>query len=122
MPSTNREGTPPSDSAGSLVDGPDTQDCSKHAGGWGTPMTDYEFIWYGNKSESDYPKEACTPYYACAQIDNFKVNILLDGEVILTLLVLVLLEVKLLLLLLEEILLAILPGQHLEIRVLISLT
>ena len=80
MPSTNREGTPPSDSAGSLVDGPDTQDCSKHAGGWGTPMTDYEFIWYGNKSESDYPKEACTPYYhKAAQIDNFKVNILLDG-------------------------------------------
>ena len=56
MPSTNREGnTPPSDSAGSLVDGPDTQDCSKHAGGWGRGMNDYEYIWYGNKSEDDYP-------------------------------------------------------------------
>ena len=82
MPSTNREGnTPPSDSAGNLVDGPDTQDCSKAAGGWGTPMTDYEYIWYGNKDESKYPDEACTPYYhKAAQIDSLQVNTVIEGN------------------------------------------
>ena len=86
MPSTNREGnTPPSDSAGNLVDGPDTQDCSKHAGGWGRAMSDPEYIWYGNKSEDDYPDDACTPYYhKNAQIDDFTVNndVTVTGDVV----------------------------------------
>ena len=42
-------------------------------------MTDYEYIWYANASEDDYPKDACKPYYhKTAQIDNFKVNTLLE--------------------------------------------
>ena len=82
MPSTDREGnTPPSDSAGSLVDGPDSQDCSKHAGGWGRAMTDPEYIWYGNKSEDDYPEDACTPYYhKNAKIDDFTIINELTGK------------------------------------------
>ena len=41
--------------------------------------TDPEYIWYGNKSEDDYPEDACTPYYhKNAQIDNFTVNNDLD--------------------------------------------
>ena len=79
MPSTNREGAAAPSEAGELIDGPDTQDCSKHPGGWGVPMADPEYIWYGNKSEADYPKEACQPWYhKTAQIDNFKVNTLLE--------------------------------------------
>ena len=43
-------------------------------------MNDYEYIWYGNKGEDDYPDDACRPYYhKAAQIDNFKVNTLMDG-------------------------------------------
>ena len=43
-------------------------------------MNDYEYIWYGNKGEDDYPEDACRPYYhKAAQIDNFKVNTLMDG-------------------------------------------
>ncbi len=73
------------DSAGSFVPVPRTQDCSKHAGGWGRPMTDPEYIWYGNKSEDDYPEDACTPYYhKNAQIDDFKVNndVTVTGDVV----------------------------------------
>ena len=73
------------DSAGSFVPVPRTQDCSKHAGGWGRPMTDPEYIWYGNKSEDDYPEDACTPYYhKNAQIDDFKVNndVTVSGDVV----------------------------------------
>ena len=63
------------DSAGQFVEPPRTQDCSKHAGGWGRAMDDFEYIWYGNKSEDDYPEEACTPYYhKSAQIDKIQVN------------------------------------------------
>ena len=51
------------DSAGQFVEPPRTQDCSKKAGGWGRAMNDYEYIWYGNKGEDDYPDEACEPYY-----------------------------------------------------------
>ena len=36
MPSTNREGAAAPSEAGELIDGPDTQDCSKHPGGWGS--------------------------------------------------------------------------------------
>ena len=65
--------------AGEFIPSPRSQDCSKHAGGWGRGMTDFEYIWYGNKSEDDYPEEACTPYYhKSAQIDDFQVNNDLD--------------------------------------------
>ena len=75
MPSSNREGASAPSEAGELIDGPNKQDCSKHPGGWGVPMSDYEYIWYGNKSEGDYPKEACVPYYhQYAQIDSLLVN------------------------------------------------
>ena len=68
------------DSAGQFVEPPRTQDCSKKAGGWGREMNDYEYIWYGNKDESKYPDEACDPYYhKAAQIDNIRVNTLMDG-------------------------------------------
>ena len=73
------------DSAGSFVPVPRTQDCSKHAGGWGRAMNDFEYIWYGNKSEDDYPEDACTPYYhKNAQIDDFKVNndVTVSGDVV----------------------------------------
>jgi len=61
--------------AGEFIPSPRSQDCSKHAGGWGRGMDDFEYIWYGNKSEDDYPEEACTPYYhQSAQIDDLRVN------------------------------------------------
>jgi len=82
MPSSNREGADAPSAAGELIDGPDTQDCSKHAGGWGVPMADPEYIWYGNKSEDDYPKDACLPYHHVnAQIDNFQINLTLTGNI-----------------------------------------
>ena len=68
------------DSAGQFVEPPRTQDCSKKAGGWGRAMNDYEYIWYGNKDEDKYPDDACDPYYhQAAQIDNIKVNTLMNG-------------------------------------------
>ena len=51
MPSSNREGADAPSAAGELIDGPDNQDCDQHAGGWGRPVTNPEFIWYGNKGE-----------------------------------------------------------------------
>ncbi len=82
MPSSNREGADAPSAAGELIDGPDKQDCSQYAGGWGRPVTNPEFIWYGNKSESDYPEEACQPWYhRNAQIDNFTVNLTLTGNI-----------------------------------------
>ena len=67
-------------SAGEFIEVPPGKDCTKKDGGWGTPMTDYEFIWYGNIDEDKYPDDACTPYYhRSAQIDKFRVNTLLDG-------------------------------------------
>ena len=63
------------DSAGQFVEPPRTQDCSKKAGGWGRAMNDYEYIWYGNKGEDDYPEELNTPYYhKSAKIDKIQVN------------------------------------------------
>jgi hypothetical protein len=63
-----------------FIPSPRTKDCSKKPGGWGVPMTDYEYIWYGNKGEDDYPKDACLPlYHKSAQIDNFQVNTLLTS-------------------------------------------
>ena len=79
------KGTPPSDSAGSLWSTDlILQDCSKHAGGWGTPMTDYEFIWYGNKSEKVIiQRRHVLPIIISLHrfLDDFKVNILLDGVI-----------------------------------------
>ena len=67
--------------AGEFIPSPRSQDCSKHAGGWGRGMDDYEYIWYGNKSEDDYPEEACTPYYhKSAQIDSLQVNTVIEGD------------------------------------------
>ena len=73
------------DSAGEFIPSPRSQDCSKHAGGWGRAMSDPEYIWYGNKSEDDYPDDACTPYYhKNAQIDDFTVNndVTVTGDVV----------------------------------------
>ena len=67
-------------SAGEFIEAPPGKDCTKKDGGWGEPMTDYEFIWYGNIDEDKYPDDACKPYYhKSAQIDKFRVNTLLDG-------------------------------------------
>jgi len=69
-----------SESAKEFIPSPRSKDCSKKAGGWGVAMNDYEYIWYGNKGEDDYPDDACRPYYhKAAQIDNFRVNTLMDG-------------------------------------------
>lgn len=58
-----------------FIPSPQTKDCTKKPGGWGVPMADYEYIWYGNKGEDDYPKEACLPYYhKSAQIDGLQIN------------------------------------------------
>ena len=62
-------------SAGEFIEAPPGKDCDKFTGGWGTPMTDYEFIWYGNIDQDKYPDDACSPYYhKSAQIDSFQVN------------------------------------------------
>jgi hypothetical protein len=66
--------------AGEYVPGSGGKDCSKQAGGWGLPMTDFEYIWYSNASQSDYPDEACLPFYhKAAQIDNIQVNTEVTG-------------------------------------------
>ena len=63
------------------VPGSGGKDCTKKPGGWGVPMADYEYIWYGNKGEDDYPEEACLPYYhKSAQIDDFQVNTSITGD------------------------------------------
>ena len=65
---------------GEFLPSPRSQDCSKKAGGWGVPMTDFEYIWYGNASQSDYPDDACLPlYHKAAQIDNIQVNAEVTG-------------------------------------------
>ena len=80
MPSNNVENSAPPEGAAEFVDGPNTKNCDKQAGGWGRAMTDLEYIWYGNKGEDDYPDDACKPYYhKAAQIDNIRVNTLMDG-------------------------------------------
>tara|TARA_R110002020_G_scaffold113480_4_gene260990 strand:- start:181 stop:846 length:666 start_codon:yes stop_codon:yes gene_type:complete len=69
-----------SEPAKEFVPSPKSKDCSQKAGGWGRPVTNPEFIWYGNKGEDDYPKDACVPWYhRNAQIDNFQVNTLLTS-------------------------------------------
>ena len=60
---------------------PPQKDCEKKPGSWGRPMTDLEYIWYGNKDEKTYPEDACLPFqHHNAQIDNFTVNQVLTGN------------------------------------------
>ena len=59
-------------------------DCDKVPGGWGIPMDDYEYIWYGNADEFDFNNivtefsddiTVCPPYYhRKAQIDSLRIN------------------------------------------------
>ena len=56
------------------------KDCTEEYGGWGNPTTRYEYIWYGNMDEKEWPEDYCPPYYhRYAQIDFFKVNNELNG-------------------------------------------
>jgi hypothetical protein len=65
-----------------FIPSPQTKDCTKKPGGWGVPMADPEYIWYGNKDEKTYPEEACLPYHHVnAQIDNFQINQKLTGNI-----------------------------------------
>ena len=60
---------------------PPGKDCEKKPGSWGRPMTDLEYIWFGNKDEKTYPEDACLPFqHHNAQIDNFTVNQVLTGN------------------------------------------
>ena len=60
--------------AGEFVPGSGGQDCGDYAT-WGTPSTNYYYIFKGNAKEEDYPEEACTPWYhQTAQIDGLKIN------------------------------------------------
>jgi len=64
-----------------FIPSPKSKDCSKKPGGWGRPMADYEYIWFGNKGEDDYPEEACLPFYhLSAQIDDLQVNTSITGD------------------------------------------
>lgn len=69
--------------AGEYVPGSGGKDCGDYAT-WGTPSEGYHYIFKGNAKESDYPDEACTPWYhKTAQIDSLQVNtsVIGDGEV-----------------------------------------
>ena len=58
--------------------------CGKVPGGWGIPMDDYEYIWYGNADELEFNDivtefrndiTVCPPYYhRKGQIDSLRVN------------------------------------------------
>ena len=68
-------------SAGEFTPAESGKDCSKKDGGWGIPMTDPEYIWYGNVDEDKYPEEACKPYYhKNAKIDDFTILNVLTGK------------------------------------------
>ena len=57
------------------------RDCSEAHGGWGEENSRYEYIWYGNVDEDDWPEDYCPPYYhKYAQIDFFQVNNQLNGN------------------------------------------
>ena len=63
---------------------PPQKDCEEYPADWGRPSSAYHYIWKGNKNESDYPPEACQPWYhQTAQIDSLRVNtsVIGDGEV-----------------------------------------
>ena len=69
---------------------PPQKDCEEHPT-WGRPSSAYQYIFKGNKKESDYPEDACLPWYhKTAQIDGLKINspgitgtgdIVISGEV-----------------------------------------
>ena len=53
---------------------PPQKDCGEYPT-WGSASPSYHYIFKGNKKESDYPEDACPPWYhATAQIDSLKVN------------------------------------------------
>lgn len=67
--------------AGEFTPKEKTGDCSEHPGGWGIPVANYQYIWYANADENDYPPEACKPYYHTrAQIDELQVNTEINGS------------------------------------------
>ena len=77
--------------------GKSTKDCTDGLA-WGTKSTLYSYIFKGNSAESDYPADACSPYYhGNAQIDNLKVNTEIMVMVILILLELLLQQEQVLL-------------------------
>ena len=60
--------------AGEYVPGSGGKDCNDYET-WGTPSTNYYYIFKGNAKEEDYPEDACTPWYhQTAQIDGLKIN------------------------------------------------
>jgi hypothetical protein len=73
--------------AGEFVPGSGGKDCNDYET-WGTPSTNYYYIFKGNAKESDYPEEACTPWYhQTAQIDGLQINtpgIIGDGSINIT--------------------------------------
>ena len=59
---------------------PPRKDCGEYPT-WGSGSPSYHYIFKGNKKESDYPPEACPPWYhATAQIDSLKVNTSVIGN------------------------------------------
>ena len=59
---------------------PPQKDCGEYPT-WGSGSPSYHYIFKGNKKESDYPPEACPPWYhATAQIDSLKVNTSVIGN------------------------------------------
>ena len=57
------------------------KDCTEELGGWGEENSRYEYIWYGNMDEKEWPEDYCPPYYhKYAQIDFFQVNNELNGN------------------------------------------
>ena len=66
--------------AGEYVPGSGGKDCGDYPT-WGTPSEGYYYIFKGNAKESDYPDEACTPWYhKTAQIDSLRVNTSIIGD------------------------------------------
>jgi len=60
---------------------PPQKDCEEYPANWGRPSSAYHYIWKGNKNESDYPPEACQPWYhQTAQIDSLQVNTEVNGD------------------------------------------
>ena len=53
---------------------PPQKDCNEYPV-FGNASPSYHYIFKGNKKESEYPPDACPPWYhATAQIDSLKVN------------------------------------------------
>ena len=59
---------------------PPQKDCGEYPT-WGSGSPSYHYIFKGNKKESDYPEDACPPWYhATAQIDSLQVNTSIIGN------------------------------------------